>query len=122
MFDSNNNCLIYDWQTLVPDHPILDLAMIVCTGVNPENIQDWIEELLGNYYRKFESTLLKCEITEVPFSLEELSDLFFKTGIFMSFLITIENYEEIYQYDEPSKQRFLWQLQQSIKAHPEFFQ
>ena len=122
MFDSNNNCLIYDWQTLVPDHPILDLAMIVCTGVNPENIQDWIEELLGNYYRKFESTLLKCEITEVPFSLEELSDLFFKTGIFMSFLITIENYEEIYQYDEPSKQRFLWQLKESIKAHPEFFQ
>ena len=31
MFNSEDESLIFDWQMLVPDHPIIDLALMICT-------------------------------------------------------------------------------------------
>ena len=102
-------------------HPILDLGLIICSGVDSENIENWIEDLLKNYIEKFNKTLSICQVSEKPFNFQGLTETFYKNGIFINFLNWLNLYEEGVKNKPVFKSRFMWQLEKTIEINPEYF-
>ena len=47
--DDNNTSMILDWQNLAPDHPVIDVAFLLCTSLTPENLDNWTKDLIQSY-------------------------------------------------------------------------
>jgi len=62
-----------DWQTLCPDHPVLDLILLLCTSVTHENLDSWTDDLIRIYMEAFKKTCLQFNILS-PFDMKEFQD------------------------------------------------
>lgn len=70
-----NSTKILDWQTLCPDHPVMDIGFLLCTSLNPENLDNWANDLIKKYVETFQQICLRFNIEKMPFDQED-----FKVG------------------------------------------
>lgn len=127
MVNESNMSKILDWQTLCPDHPVMDVSFLLCTSLTPENLENWANDLIKSYVETFEETCSKFKL-EMPFSLKEFNDMFFDNGVWLVFMFwmsaydtTSLAYESTIREKPHYKSRFMWQLKNCLKVSPELF-
>ena len=121
MLYSTNEAIILDWQNLCPDHPIMDLAFLICTSLTPENLDNWTTDLIQSYFNAFKETCARFGV-EMPFQLKELNFLFFDNGVWLIFFCWLSAYEETISVQPHYKKRFMWQLENCLKVSPKLFE
>jgi len=128
MVNGSNMSKILDWQTLCPDHPVMDVSFLLCTSLTPENLENWTDDLIKSYVETFEETCSKFKL-EMPFNLKEFHDMFFDSGVMLVFMFwmsaydtTSLAYESTIRQTPHYKNRFMWQLKTCLKMSPELFE
>ena len=118
--EETNTSMILDWQTLCPDHPVMDVGFLLCTSLTPENLDQWANDLIKSYIGTFQETCLQFK-TEMPFNLDEFRDLFYANGVVLVFMFWMSAYEETIRGKPHYKDRFMWQLRKMMTVSPELF-
>ena len=119
--DKNNESKILDWQTLCPDHPIMDLGFLICTSLTPENLNNWTKELIKSYVKTFQDTCFQLK-TIIPFELEEFHNMFYNNGVFLILFCWMSVGFEMLRVTPHYKKRFMWQLKKCMKVSPKLFE
>ena len=66
-----NDSRILDWQCICLAHPAMDIAFIIGTGLSPEHMNQWTNEIIEKYFEKFQSSCNDINI-DCPFTLDEI--------------------------------------------------
>ena len=80
--NNSDEAIILDWQTLCPDHPVFDVAFLICTSLTPENLEKWTEDLIKYYVESFQEACVDFQI-ELPFDLEKFKEMLFDQSILL---------------------------------------
>ena len=59
---NTNETVIIDWQTLCSDHPVMDLGYLLGTGLTPDNLDNWTNDLMKIYFEEFERNCAKLKV------------------------------------------------------------
>ena len=113
--DDMDRSMILDWQNLAPDHPVIDVAFLLCTSLTPDNLNQWTNDLIKSYVNAFEETCLQFK-TKIPFNIDEFQRMFYENGVALIFLIWMSAYEETISVQPHYKDRFMWQLEKVLQA------
>ena len=84
---SEENSRILDWQTLCFAHPAIDIAFMIGTGLSPEHMNQWTNEIIERYFEKFQSSCKDINF-DCPLTLDEVMDQT-KTNGMMGFAIFV---------------------------------
>jgi thiamine kinase-like enzyme len=60
--NNSDEAIILDWQTLCPDHPVFDVAFLLCTSLTPQNLENWTDDLI-KFYRVSHSE--ECKVNQL---------------------------------------------------------
>jgi hypothetical protein len=80
--NNSDEAIILDWQTLCPDHPVFDVAFLICTSLTPENLEKWTEDLIKYYVESFQEACVDFQM-ELPFDLEKFKEMLFDQSILL---------------------------------------
>ena len=110
---------------LCPDHPVTDIAFLLCTSLPPENLNNWTDDLIENYVKTFQEMCFMLKI-KMPFDLQEFKDLFYNNGVMLVFMdltffwMSSPDMMKMISGDRIHyKSRYLWTLKNCIKTTPE---
>ena len=79
---NSDEAIILDWQTLCPDHPVFDVAFLLCTSLTIENLENWTDDLIKFYVESFQEACVDFKM-ELPFDLEKFKKMFFDQNILL---------------------------------------
>ena len=118
--DDTDTSMILDWQSLAPDHPVMDVAFLLCTSLTPENLDQCINDLIKSYVDAFQKTCLQFKI-KIPFNFEEFQKMFYEKGVVLIFMIWMSAYDESINFFKTLvqphfKSRFIWQLRKVLET------
>ena len=74
--------VILDWQMLAPDHPMLDVGLLLCTSLSPDDLSTHYPHLIQIYVEQFAKSCKLFHVEEIPFSTEEFIELFLNKVLF----------------------------------------
>ena len=117
--DDTDRSMILDWQNLAPNHPVIDVAFLLCTSLTPENLDLWTNDLIKSYVDAFQETCLQFKI-EIPFNFDQFQKMFFEKGVVLIFMIWMSAFEETISVQPHYKCRFIWQLKKVLEAQELF--
>lgn len=118
MMNEANRSKILDWQTICPNHPVLDIGFLLFTSLNPEDIDAWSIDLIGVYFKRFSEICVGFEV-ETPFDLDELARLVLENGVVMTFVFLLSCFEEVACKKPHFKKRFMWLLRKCLQVSSE---
>ncbi len=81
MFNQQGMGKILDWQVLCTKHPVLDVALILCSSLTPSNMDLHAKQLIAVYIDKFRDSCLRlgAKMDNLDeFTHENFYDLFMK--------------------------------------------
>ena len=80
--NNSDEAIVLDWQTLCPDHPVFDVAFLICTSLTPENLEKWTEDLIKYYVESFQEACVGFQM-ELPFDLEKFKEMLYDQSILL---------------------------------------
>ena len=80
--NNSDEAIILDWQTLCPDHPVFDVAFLLCTSLTPQNLENWTDDLIKFYVESFQKAFVDFKM-ELPFDLEKFKKLLFDQNVLL---------------------------------------
>ncbi len=110
---------IFDWQFFSSGPPAFDFCQLVFTGISPDNLNAWWEELLDAYIDKLESTLGEFEI-QSPFTKDQFVDTCHNIGIPAVFNFMVTGYELLWRSPRMIG-RFILVTEKVIKHRSDLF-
>ena len=118
--DDTDTSMILDWQNLVPDHPVMDVAFLLCTSLTPDNLDQWTNDLIKSYVDAFQETCVQFK-SKIPFNIDEFQEMFYEKGVVLIFMIWISAYDESMSFFKTLvqphyKSRLMWQLKKVLET------
>ena len=80
--NNSDEAIILDWQTLCPDHPVFDVAFLLCTSLTPQNLENWTDDLIKFYVESFQKAFVDFKM-ELPFDLEKFKKMLFDQNVLL---------------------------------------
>ena len=77
---SDNDSRILDWQCICLAHPAMDIGFMIGTGLSPEHMNQWTDEIIEKYYAKFQFSCKDMKV-DCPFTLDEIKEQTKTNGI-----------------------------------------